>query len=109
MDLTKFNFPELTSADKTFSSIGIEPKLLEEAKKRGFYNKKTPYNKLFSKIFLQDKVEIIFKRELDEYFKKGAWAYCTALMRSFAPRHQAKEAVCTMLMSELLEIPNNLS
>lgn len=103
MDLKTFDYPEITGLDIAFSTEGTNPALLEEAKERGFYgNMHNPYCRLFSQLFFSGgKVE--FKEGLDETFKVKAWSYCRALMGSFSPKHEEKEAVCAMLMSELLE------
>ena len=101
MDLKKFKFPEVRGVDVAFSTFDTIPELLEEAKERGFDGGYTEYNDLFSKLFFEGgKIE--FKPDVDEEFKAKAWPYCRALMGSFAPKHEHKEAVCAMLMSELL-------
>ncbi|WP_375559113.1 hypothetical protein ACE193_15395 [Bernardetia sp. OM2101] len=47
MDVLNYDYPDITQnlAPKT------DPVLLEEAKKRGFYNGNTEYNKMFSSMF----------------------------------------------------------
>jgi hypothetical protein len=102
MDLTKFDFPELTAADMAFSCLKTDAVLLNEARERGFYNGRTPYNDLFSEIFFNGG-KIKFKEGLDENFKSKAWKYLRSFMGSFEPKHEEKEAICAMLMSELLE------
>ena len=103
LDLKSFSFPNVTGVDIAFSTFDTIPELLEEAKARGFYNGHTKYNNLFSSLFFSGG-EVKFKSGLDDDFKKRAWAYCRSLMSSFSPRHEDKEAVCAMLMSELLTI-----
>lgn len=101
LDLKAFDFPKVNGADMAFPTFNTIPALLEEAKRRGFYYKQTPYNKKFSELFFSGgKIE--FKPDVDEDFKNKAWPYCRALMGSFAPSHEDKEAVCAMLMSELI-------
>lgn len=102
MNLTKFKFPGISNIDLAFSTLRTDKSLLQEAKDRGFYNGHTPYNQLFSNLFFSGG-EVIFKKKLDEKFKSDAWNYCRALMRSWEPKHEEKEAICAMLMSELLE------
>jgi hypothetical protein len=94
MELTKFKFPTTRDTNK---------ELLAEARSRGFYNGSTPYNKLFSDLFFKGG-DIKFKDGLDEDFKNEAWKYCRSFMGSFMPKHEEKEAICAMLMSELLEV-----
>lgn len=102
MDLTKFKFPKVTTVDLAFCTFKTDPDLLEEAKKRGFYDNRTPYNELFNKMFFSGGM-VRFKKGLDADFKERAWNYCRAFMGSFEPKHEEKEAICSMLMSELLE------
>lgn len=98
MDLTKFKFAEVSA----FSAFSTNKELLQEAKDRGFYNESTPYNRLFLKLFF-DGGKVKFKKGLNEEFKSKAWKYCRSFMRSLEPKHQEKEAICAMIMSELLE------
>jgi hypothetical protein len=102
MNLQEFEFPKVEGIDMAFSTFKTIPELLEEAKNRDFYNGHTPYNKLFSTIFFSGG-KIIFKKGIDEDFKKKAWSYCRSFMGSFEPSHEEKEAICAMLMSELIE------
>lgn len=105
MDLKNFNFPKLTGLDLVFPTLDTDKQLYAFAKEKGFDNKKNPYNKLFNELFYcGGKIE--FKKDLDAKFKNDAWTYCMALMKSFAPKHEEKEAVCSYIMSELLEVNN---
>ena len=102
MDLKTYNFPEVSGIDMAFSTLKTDKALYEEAKKRGFDNYSNPYCLLFSELFFKGgKVE--FKKDLDEDFKKRAWTYCRSFMSSFEPKHEEKEAICALIMSELLE------
>lgn len=105
MDLTKFEFPKVTPVDMAFCTFGTDKALLEEAKKRGFYGGHTRYNDLFNKLFFGGG-NIVFKEGLDPEFRDNAWAYCRAFMGSFEPKHEEKEAIAAMLMSELIEMPD---
>jgi len=98
MDLKKFNFP------KPSFCLPTNQELLAEAKKRGFdkYNA-TPYNKLFSDLFFNGG-EITFKADLDEDFKTKAYPYLISFMGSFESKHEHKEAICALLLSELVKI-----
>ena len=102
MDLTTFKFQKADGVDMAFPTFQTDKILLTEATERGFYCGHTPYNKLFSKLFF-DGGKVKFKEGINEEFKVNAWNYCRCFMGSFAPKHEEKEAICAMLMSELLE------
>lgn len=102
MDLKTFEFPRLTPVDCLLYVQQIDPKLLAEAKARGFYNGNTPYNRLFSTLFFSGG-KLNFKNDLPEGFRTSATLYLKAIMGSFEPKHEEKEAVCAMLLSELVE------
>lgn len=108
MDLKQYDFPKITEVDLAFSTTKTDPKLLKEATERGYYNGNTPYNTLFSNLFFNGG-KVIFKKGVDAEFKKKAWPYTRSLMSSFEPKHEEKEAVCAMLMSELLETTEDTS
>lgn len=94
MDLKTFDFTKITG-------FNTNKELLAEAKERKFYCGRTPYNKLFSTLFfIGGRVQ--FKPDVDKEFINRAWPYCCAFMGSFAPSHEEKEAICAMIMSELL-------
>lgn len=101
MDLTKFKFPDVSG--NPFFQPKTDKTLLQEAKDRNFYNGHTPYNDLFSNLFMNGG-KVIFKKDIDEEFRKKAWSYCRCFMKSYEPKHEEKEAICSMLMSELLEL-----
>lgn len=102
MDLAKFDFPSVTGVDQVFPVFDTLPELLAEAKARGFYQKNTPYNRLFSTLFYHGG-RVVWKTDVSENFRAKAWPYCRSLMGSFAPKHEDKEAVCAMLLSEMVE------
>jgi hypothetical protein len=103
MELKEYKFKTVTGVDMAFPTFNTDKVLLEEAKKRGFYHGRTPYNDLFSRLFFSGG-KLKFKEGLSDDFKQDAWSYCRSFMGSFAPKHEEKEAICAMLMSELLEI-----
>lgn len=102
MKLQEFAFPELKPLEVAFSTLRTNKDLLAEAKERGFYNGSTKYNSLFSSLFFSGG-QVEFKKNLNEEFKNKAWTYCRAFMGSWEPKHEEKEAICAMIMSELLE------
>lgn len=105
IDIKAYPFPKITNLDLAFSTQRTDPKLLAEARERGFYNGHTPYNSLFSELFFSGG-KLHFKKDLPEEFKSAALPYLKAFMGSFEPKHEEKEAICAMLLSELVEAPN---
>lgn len=106
MNIKDYKFPQVTKVDFAFPTFGIIPELLSEAEARGMDKWSHPYCQLFSTLFYNGG-ELKFKTGLDDDFKKNAWAYCRALMKSHEPKHEHKVAVCALIMSELLELPNS--
>ena len=108
MNLREYAFPKVTEVDFAFPTFPTNPELLEEAKARGFYNKDTPYNRLFSSLFFHGTKEkwegLKLKEDVPEEFMIAAGKYMRVLMGSFAPKHEEKEAVCSMLLSEIVEV-----
>ena len=102
MNLITFPFPKVSDAEIVFSTQLTIPALLKEAKKRGFYAGDTPYNKLFSQLFFYGG-KLKFKKDLPEDFVASAMRYMKSFMCSFEPKHEEKEAICAMLLSELAE------
>lgn len=102
LDLTTYPFPKLDAADMAFSTLRTRPDLLHEAELRGF-DRQTPYNKLFSTLFFSGG-KLNYKKGLDEEFKARAIPYFRAFMSSWEPKHEHKEAICAMLLSELVDL-----
>ena len=97
MELKEYKFEELSFM------LGTDKKLLSEARKRGFYNGNTPYNKLFSSLFFSGGT-LNFKKDLDDNFKSKALPYLKAFMQSFEPKHEEKEAISALILSELVDV-----
>jgi len=102
MELKDFNFPKVGGLDMAFSTYRTDPILLQEARDRGFYNGHTKYNELFSTLFFNGG-KLDFKQGLDKDFKAMAVPYLKSFMGSFEPSHGEKEAICALLLSELVE------
>ncbi len=100
MEIKTYKFQETNFDQKS------DPVLLAEAKKRGFHFGNTYYNTLFSKLFFNGG-SLNFKKDLDDDFKNRAVSYFKALVQSFSPSHEDKEAVCALLLSELVEEKTN--
>lgn len=105
MDLKTFKFPATSDLDIAFPTFGTIPELLAEAKERGFYDGNTPYNKMFSTLFFVGGA-ITYKKDLDPAFRQSASRYLRGFMGSFQPKHEEKEAICAMLLSELCVDPS---
>lgn len=97
MDLQKFKFA------KPSLCLPTDKRLLAEAQVRGFDGGSGPYNKLFSDLFFSGG-QLNFKKDLPEDFKRDATRYLKSFMGSFEPEHEHKEAICAMLLSELVDI-----
>jgi len=97
MDITKYKFQEIDF------DIPTDETLLEEAVNRGFYGGHTKYNDLFNEFFFNGG-KLNFKDGLDPDFKQRTVAYLGAFMHSFTPKHEEKEAISALLLSELMEI-----
>ena len=97
MDLIKYTYPEPSI------SMPTDKKLLAEAKERGFYNGNTPFNDQFSKLFFSGG-SLNFKTDLDASFKDKAVPFLKGTMGSWDSQHEDKEAICAMLLSELVEL-----
>lgn len=102
MDVTKYKFPVLKDEDITFSTLDTDQVLLEEANRLGFDKSSNAYNKLFNTLFFKGG-KLNFKKDLDPVFKERATRYLRAYMTSFAPRHEHKEAVSALILSNLVE------
>ena len=100
MDLKTHHFPEMTELDMAFPAICTNPALLAEAKARGFYGGRTPYNALFLKLFYNGG-SMDLKHGLDPKFKEAALPYLKAFMDSFNPKYEDKAAISALLLSEL--------
>ena len=100
MKLKDYNFEK---TEGIFSNLKTDSFLLEIAKEKGFYNGHTSYNNLFSELFFSGG-KLNFKTNLDPEFKTNATVYLKSFMSSFEPKHEEKEAICSLLLSELVDI-----
>lgn len=101
---TKDKIPEVSDVEMAFGIGNTIPELLKEAKEKGFYGfDGTPANRFFNKWFYSGlkEGELKFKEGLDEGFKLRASRYLKSFMGSFAPKHEEKEAICSMIINEL--------
>lgn len=104
MNLQKqFQFPTVTDAQMAIGHGDTNQTLLKEAQARGFDKSSNPYNQLFNTLFFKGG-RLNFKNDLDQKYKNKVLRYLTAYMRSFSPRHEHKEAVCALLLSEVCDV-----
>jgi hypothetical protein len=92
--------PEVKDVDIAFSTLKTDPKLLEIAKERGFYNGYTEHNKKFSDLFYTGG-RIECNPKLPEDTKIRLLRYLKAFMSTFDCKHEEKDAVCALILSEL--------
>ena len=103
LDLTKYEYPKITDLDLAFSTKKTDPVLLAEAIERGFFNGYTKYNNLFNELFFKGG-KLNFKKDISEDFIKRVVPYLRSFMTSFEPKHEEKEAICSMLLSEIADV-----
>lgn len=101
LSLAAYPFPETNRGNIIFAPIDTDQALLDEAKRRGFYMKDTPANRMFKDLFNKGG-KLITKNEIDPDYLRHGIPYLKALMQSYTPRHEDKEAVCAMLLDELV-------
>ena len=99
MNLSEYKFPQVTKADSVFPTFNTIPELLEEAKKRDLRKGRQKFNELF---FSGGKLD--FQDDVAGTWKSHAFVYAKALMQSYAPKHEDKEAVCAMIFEETLKL-----
>lgn len=99
MDLSKYDWQELTTLDMAFSTLNTPRDLLEEAESRDLEKGREKFNELFF-----SGGEIKLKSDVKDTWKEKAIKFALALMRSFAPKHEDKEAVCALIFEECLKL-----
>jgi hypothetical protein len=102
MNLLTYKYEETPEAGRLFPAVKTDKVLLAEAKARGFYNGYGKYNELFNALFHKGG-KVQFKSGLTKEQITPLWNYCRAFMKSWEPKHEEKEAICAMIMSEILE------
>lgn len=100
--LSAYPYPEIRGIDEVFSTLETDPKLLAEAERRGFYMGDTKANRMFNHLFYHGG-SIRLKSDVDSGYVRRAVPYIKALIRSFAPKHEEKEAVCAMILDEIAD------
>ncbi len=100
MKLSEYNF-EPSTVD------GIDPKLLEEAKKRGFYHSLCRWDDYFHRLILNGG-SIKHPKGLCPEYKQRAVEYLKRTMRNNSIEYGDRSAVCAMILSEISIHPNDL-
>jgi hypothetical protein len=74
----------------------------ELVREKGFYSGSTKYNDMFSSLFFSGgKIEV--KKTVSDQDKEKGLRYFKALASSFSPKHEEKEAICALILSELCD------
>lgn len=104
IDLWEYQFPKLTETDLAFSTLNTIPEILKEAQLRGFDSGRGIYYQMFNDKFFNG-IRVTHKNVEDSKSdqRQSMVMYFLCLCKSFSPKHEHKEAVCSMLMSELYE------
>jgi hypothetical protein len=99
MDLSTYEFPEVTEVDLAFPTFNTPKELVLEAEKRN------PIKgmKKFSELFFSGG-EIKLKKDVQGTWKEKAYLYARALMGSWSPKHEHKQLVVGMILEECLEL-----
>lgn len=97
MDLSTYQFPEVTGADLAFPSFYAPKELIEEAEKRNPVKGKKKFSELF---YSGGKIEL--QPDVKGTWKEKAFLYARALMASWLPKHEHKELVVGMIFEEVL-------
>lgn len=106
LNLHTYPYPEITGLQAMTSNLKTDPTLLQEAKDRGFYGGfdgiRGQYNNLYQDIMSRQGA-ITFKPNIPNEIQAKIWKYCNAFMRSTYGTPAERQAICAMLMSEILE------
>ncbi|WP_298034535.1 hypothetical protein [uncultured Alistipes sp.] len=101
LSLMAYPFPEVKRVEEVFSKLKADPELFEEAKRRGFFMGHTKANQMFGRLFSGGRIMI--KPEADTEFVRRVIPYLKALLRSYALKHEEKEAICAMILDEIAD------
>jgi hypothetical protein len=101
LDLRTYPWPKVTGIDVVFPTANTDPKLLAEAKRRGYdMNDRKPGDAMFSTLFYSGG-KIKYREDVPEEHKNNVYAYLRSFMGSWAPKHEHKHAICAMLLDEI--------
>lgn len=97
LDLSTYNWPEVTQLDIAFPTFGAPKELVEEAEKRDLKKGRAKFNELF-----YQGGSLNFQPDVKGTWKEKAILFARAMMGSFKPKHEHKEVVCAMIFEETL-------
>jgi len=101
LDLKTYQWPKVTGLDVVFPTADTDPKLLAEAKRRGYdMNSRKPGAEMFRTLFYKGG-RIKYRKDVPQEHINNVYAYLRSFMGSFAPKHEHKTAVCSMLLDEI--------
>ncbi len=97
MNLSEYKFPDVTTLDMAFPTLNTTKELVQEAEKRTLTKGRAKFIELF---YTGGETKV--KKDVKGTWKEGAYLYARALMGSWSPKHEHKEAVCAMIFEERL-------
>lgn len=101
LDLRAYPWPKVTNLDVVFPTANTDPKLLAEAKRRGYDDYPEPPGiKMFNTLFYSGG-RIKYREDVPEEHKNNVYAYLRSFMGSWAPKHEHKTTICAMLLDEI--------
>ena len=81
-------------------AMPVDPALLVEAKKRGFYNGGTKWESYFQTLFFEGG-SVTYRQDVPADFTATAMTYLKHFMGSFEPKHEEKAAISALILSEI--------
>lgn len=101
LDLRAYPWPKVTGLDVVFPTANTDPKLLAEAKRRGYdMNSRKPGMEMFSTLFYSGG-KLVLRKNIQEDYRNAVYGYFRSLIGSFAPKHEDKTVICAMLLDEI--------
>lgn len=95
--LSEYKFPKVDGFDIAFGSGEAPKDLVEYANSLDLRKARKKFSRLF-----YEGGRVKLKDDVRGSWKEDAWKFCRSLMGSFAPSHEDKEAVCSLLINECL-------
>ena len=99
MNLSTYDFPDVTAVDWAFPTFDTPSDLLDEATKRNPIKGMTKFDTIFYK-----GGDYSLQSDVEGTWKEKAFVYARCLMRSWSPKHEHKRLVVGMIFEEVLEL-----